>query len=96
MDTFNYETLEGIIGDSVQVFDAESSNQLATLKIEKVYRSPANGEMFDAFAVDLCGEENEHLAQGTYLFKHSAFGEASLFITPNDIDKYQICISRKR
>jgi uncharacterized protein DUF6916 len=96
MDRFIYDVLIDLVGHKVQVMGADDDALLTELTISAVDRSAVNGEEFDAFSVDLTGDEKEHLAQGNYSFKHQSFGDVKLFMSPYAIDRYQICISRKK
>lgn len=96
MDRFIYDVLIDLVGHKVQVKDANNDTLLTELTISNVERSAVNGEEFDAFSVDLSGDEKEHLVQGNYSFNHQSFGEAKLFMSPYAVDRYQICISRKK
>lgn len=96
METFTYDLLQQAIGKDVQVFEPDSDNKIAELKITKVIRPDKEDEEFESFSVLLSGKEEEHCSQGNYTLKSDVFGEATLFMCPHAVDKYQIVISRKK
>ncbi|CAM3536252.1 hypothetical protein VA7868_03911 [Vibrio aerogenes CECT 7868] len=95
MTKFVYEVLEAMVGESVEVFDPETGEKLTELKITNVSRGHVHGEAFDAFNVELSGDEDEHCPDNHYLLKHDKFGAETYYMSAHAIDKYQICISRK-
>ncbi|QSX37415.1 DUF6916 family protein [Shewanella sedimentimangrovi] len=96
MEKFTKETLEGLIGKSITACKADSGGELAELVVEKVSDGKLNSAEFSSMSVELSGLPEAHLPESTYLFKHDAFGEVLLYMSPYDIDKYQIIVSRKK
>ncbi len=94
---FDFDVLNGLEGESIEVYLMGTDRKVTDMTIDEVERSPAHGGKFDAFSVQLTGskDEDKHCPQGNYLLKHSAFGEELVFVTPNAADKYHICISRE-
>ena len=95
MDKFNYDTLQSIVGQKIKASD-DHGNELDQLTVIKVARAVQNGDEFDAFCVSLEGSENEHLPQNNYKLSHDAFGDTVLFLSPHDLNKYEIIVSRKK
>lgn len=95
MQQLNSNLFQSIVGQPLTVCHPDTGLELAILTLNKVlvnHQAPAH---YDAFSLILAGDQDRHLFQGTYLFKHVDFGEAVLFMTPNAIDHYQIvmCMS---
>ncbi|MDK9763305.1 hypothetical protein KI743_14970 [Vibrio sp. D420a] len=95
MTKFVFDVLEKMVGEVVEVYDPETEEKLTELTITKVSRGLVHGDMFDAFNVELSGDEDEHCPESHYLLKHEMFGSETYYMSPHAIDKYQICISRK-
>ncbi|ACE85135.1 DUF6916 family protein [Cellvibrio japonicus] len=94
MKKFDFETLNNLIDQSIQLKDGE--NKIVELKVEKVSLPKASDPGYEAFSVDLSSEKDVHCPSGNYLFSHDAFGETQLFMSPYAADKYQIVIARKK
>lgn len=94
---FTFDVLEGIQGETIDVYILGTTKKITELKVEKVERSSTHGERFDAFSVQLSGsnEIDQHCGQGTYTMKHPAFDEEYVFMTPNAQDSYHVCVSRE-
>lgn len=96
MEKFNYDVLNTLVGESVEVFANDAEQQLTTLVITGVKRGEANGDEFDVFDVAFKGQQDCHCPQGNYRFKHAQFGSVSLFMVPHAIDEYKVYISRSK
>ena len=94
---FTFDVLEGLKGETIDVYLMGTTKKITEMKVVKVDRSPSNGDRFDAFSVQRSGskDEAEHCVQGTYTLKNPAFGEEFIFLTPNAQDSYHVCISRE-
>ncbi|MEZ9823007.1 hypothetical protein AB4238_20680 [Shewanella sp. 10N.286.45.A1] len=92
---FDFDVLTNLKGKSIEVYNLDSNNKITDLIIDKVDRALAHGKRFDAFSLLLTGPKEQHCPQGIYRFKNPAFGEESVFMTPNAQDSYHICISRE-
>lgn len=96
MENFRYDNLKPLEGQSVEAIDANSGEKIADLSVQSVEKSAPDGDLFEAFTVTLKGDEDAHLGQGIYRLKAEAFGEQEVFITPNAIDRYHVCVSIKK
>lgn len=93
MSKFNFETLISLVSQPVQLIDGEGKK--VGLTIEKVSPPRMPNPGYESFSVDLIGEKGVHCPSGNYRFRHEAFGEETLFMSPYASDKYQIVIARK-
>ncbi|MGR5287669.1 DUF6916 family protein [Vibrio maritimus] len=93
---FEFTVLKTIIGEKVQVLSADGHAVLTELTVVNVERGQSHGKRFDSFNVDLDGVAEEHCPADNYIFQHPKFGSETLYISPNAIDQYQICVSRIR
>ncbi len=93
---FEFNVLETLIGEKVQVFSTDDNVLLTELTVVNVERGQSHGKRFDSFNVDLDGVAEEHCPADNYTFQHPTFGSETLYISPNAIDQYQICVSRIR
>ncbi|KZN63864.1 DUF6916 family protein [Pseudoalteromonas luteoviolacea] len=96
MEIVTQELMHSLVGEEVDVFSLQNEQQVGKLAISKVENGRIDTDEFSSFSISLRGDPHNQLPQDTYLFKHSAFGEYSMFMSIYDCDKYQIIISRKR
>ncbi|WP_196137515.1 hypothetical protein [Aliikangiella sp. G2MR2-5] len=94
LDSYNYKTLNEIIGQAVVVEDRKG-NQVHLI-IAEVNKGQIDGEQWEAFSVIYQGKPDFSVPQGTYKLHHQAFGEKELFLSPNSETEYETVIARRR
>src|SRR5690606_29286886 len=96
VELFTYNSVQQLVGQQIAVLHPETGLAQLELTITEVSRHKGMEHAFDAFSVHLQGPADMHCPQGVYRLSHKAFGTADLLLTPNAIDSYHICISRKK
>ncbi len=93
MNLYNYDTLSKLIGEHVLVSNAQGN--MVELTVAEIYKSTQNGETWETFSVIYKGSKDFRISQGTYDFKHTAFGTESIFLTPKSDTEYETIVTRK-
>jgi hypothetical protein len=95
VENFNQELLTSLVGQSLQVCAVNDPTELTQLKVSDVTEGKVKTTEFSSFCIELIGDPQVQLPQGTYVVKHHKFGEQTLFMTIHAEDQYQIVISHK-
>jgi hypothetical protein len=97
MSKFNVEVLSGLKGELVDV-SVSGANAPFKAEITDVSEAPINGKKWESFVVtmNIPSALKVTLEQGDYDVSHEAFGELSLFSSPNSATELEFVICRDR
>lgn len=96
MELFTYDVLQQLVDQQIALLHPDTGQPQLQLTVTEVSRHKGMEHAFDAFSVQLRGPADMHCPQGVYRLNHQDFGTADLLLTPNAVDSYHICISRKK
>lgn len=96
MELFTYDVLQQLIDQPIAILHPDTGLPQLELRVTEVSRHKGMEHAFEAFSIQLQGPSEMHCPQGVYRLSHQAFGTADLLLTPNAVDSYHICISRKK
>ena len=92
MEKFNYNNINSIQGNDIKIIDEENNKH--KLNVAEVCTSEHHSDDCQCFYVILKSEEKNQFPQGTYRFEHEAFGEMTLFMSPNGEQEYEIVVNQ--
>ena len=94
MPGLEFESLQSIQGDRVEISDAQ--NNRLTLLLDTVEPSIPNDSQWVSFSIHFRSDTDVYIPQGHYKMHHEHLGSHMMFVVPRGSGHFQTMITRAR